>query len=61
MNTMNKLLYISLIAMSLILMACPYEGDVKLCTYDEALKTDKKLLDTWVAFNEEGGRDESCI
>ena len=58
---MKKLLYFSLIAMSVILMACPYEGDVKLCTYDEALKVDKKLLDIWVAFNEEGGRDEILI
>ena len=58
---MKKLLYISLIAISTILMACPYEGEVKLCTYDEALKVDKKLLDIWVAFNEEGGRDEVLI
>lgn len=58
---MKKLLYISLIAMSVILMACPYDGEVELCTYDEALKTDKKLLDIWVAFNEEGGRDEVLI
>ncbi|MDF1673020.1 MAG: hypothetical protein P1U41_05920 [Vicingaceae bacterium] len=58
---MKKLLYISLIAMSLILMACPYDGEVELCSYDEALKTDKKLLDQWVAFNEEGGRDEVLV
>lgn len=58
---MKKLLYISLIAISTILMACPYEGEVKLCTYDEALKVDKKLLDIWVAFNEGGGRDEVLI
>jgi len=58
---MKKLLYTSLVAISLILMACPYEGEVELCTYEEALKTDKKLLDIWVAFNEEGGRNEMLI
>ncbi len=58
---MKKLLYLSLIAISLTLMACPYEGDVALCTYEEAYKTDKKLFDIWVAYDEEGGRDEVKI
>lgn len=58
---MKKLLYISLIAISVVLMACPYDGEVELCTYEEALKADKKLLDIWVAFNEDGSRDEVLI
>lgn len=58
---MKKLLYISLIAISVVLMACPYESEVELCTYDEALKADKKLLDIWVAFNEDSSRDEVLI
>lgn len=42
-------------------MACPYNGEVKLCTYDEALKTDKKLLDIWVSYKKDGGREEMLI
>ena len=58
---MSKLLYTILIAISLVLMACPYDSEVELCTYEEALKTDKKLQDIWVAFNEDGSRDEVLI
>ncbi len=58
---MKKLLYTTLIAFSLILMACPYEGDVELTTYDDALKIEKGLLGEWVAFSQEGGRDELVI
>lgn len=42
-------------------MACPYEGEVELSTYEESVKIDKKLIDTWVSFNEEGGREELSI
>ena len=42
-------------------MACPYEGEVELSTYEESVKIDKKLIDDWVSFNEEGGREELSI
>lgn len=58
---MKKLLYATLASLSLILMACPYEGTVDLNTYDEALKPDKQLIDEWVAYNSEGGREELTI
>ena len=58
---MNKLLYITIISLALVLMACPYEGDVELNTYEESVKIDKKLVDEWVSFNEEGGREELSI
>ena len=58
---MKKLLYITLIAFSLVLMACPYEGDVELCTYEEASKFEKTFIGEWVAFNEDGSRDEVLI
>ena len=42
-------------------MACPYESKVEINTYEESIKTDKKLLDEWVSFHEEGGREELSI
>lgn len=58
---MRALFYIPLILIALILMACPYEGEVEISTYEEAVKVDKKLLDIWVSFNEEGGKQELSI
>ena len=58
---MKKLLYGSIIVIGLALMACPYEGKVELNTYEESLKLDKKLIDEWVSFNEEGGREELTL
>lgn len=47
--------------MGLILMACPYESEVEISTYEDSIKVDKKLIDEWVSFNEEGGREELSI
>lgn len=58
---MKKLTASGILLLSLILLACPYDGDVALCTYDEAGKADRNFLGEWVAFNEEGGRDELLI
>ncbi len=58
---MKKLVYTSLVVIGLVLMACPYEGKVELNNYEESLKLDKKLIDEWVSFNEEGGREELVI
>jgi len=58
---MRKLLYATLASLSLILIACPYEGEVHLNTYEESIKPDKQLIDAWVAYNSEGGREELMI
>ena len=58
---MSKLLYITFVLIGLTLMACPYESKVELNTYEQAIKTDKKLLDQWVSFHKEGGREELSI
>lgn len=58
---MKKVLYTVFIGISLVLMACPYEGEVELNTYEESVKIDKKLIDDWVSFNEKGGREELSI
>jgi hypothetical protein len=58
---MKTLLYTTLIAISLTLMACPYEADVELNSYEESVKTDKKIIGEWVSFNEEGARTELVI
>jgi len=42
-------------------MACPYEAEVEINSYEESVKVDKKLLDIWVSFNEEGGREELSL
>lgn len=58
---MKTLLYSTLIFIGLTLMACPYEADVEINTYEESVKTDKKIIGDWVSFNEEGGRTELVI
>ena len=58
---MKKLVYLSLTTISLLLMACPYEGTVELSTYEESLKVDKKLIGEWVTLLEDGGREELQI
>ena len=58
---MKTLLYAAIIAIALTLMACPYEADVEINSYEESIKADKKLIDNWVSFNEEGGRTELVI
>ena len=58
---MKRLLQVTFLAISLTLMACPYESDVPISTYDEAVKTDKKLLGEWVSFNEDGSKQELSI
>ena len=58
---MKRLIHLSLVIIGLTLIGCPYEASVEICTYEEAVKSDKKLLDEWVSFNEEGGRQELSI
>ena len=58
---MKKILFTTIVAVGLVLMACPYEGKVELNSAEESLKIDKKLIDDWVCFNEEGAREELMI
>ncbi len=58
---MKKLLQITIIALGFILMACPYEAEVEIGTYEESTKVDKKIIDKWISFNDEGGRIELDI
>lgn len=51
---MKKLLYTTLIACSIVLTACPYEGASELNIYTESLKVDKNFFGDWSAFHEEG-------
>jgi len=58
---MKKILYVVIFFTCIILTACPYESPVELNTYENSLKIDKKLIGEWVAFKEDGGREELTI
>jgi hypothetical protein len=58
---MKKIFYITLIIIGFTLMGCPYEADIELNTYEESIKIDKKLLGQWVAFHEDGSREELSL
>lgn len=55
---MRKSLYFLILLFAIVLYGCPYQSDVELCTYEDALKVDKNLEGVWVAFHEDGTRDE---
>lgn len=58
---MKKQYFILLSFFSILFFGCPYQSDVELCTYEEALKTDKNLEGNWVAFHGDGSKDELFI
>jgi hypothetical protein len=58
---MKKQPFLILFVLSILLFGCPYQSDVELCTYEEALKTDKNLEGSWVAFHADGSKDELLI
>lgn len=58
---MKKQYFIILLFLSILFFGCPYQSDVELCTYEEALKTDKNLEGNWVAFHDDGSKDELFI
>src|SRR3989338_7561155 len=58
---MKKQPFLILFVLSILLFGCPYQSDVELCTYEEALKTDKNLEGSWVAFHSDGSKDELLI
>lgn len=53
--------YLLILLFSVIFYGCPYQSPVELCTYEEALKTDKNLEGIWVAFHADGSKDELLI
>lgn len=55
---MKKFLPITIILFSIVFYGCPYQSPVEICTYEEALKNDKNLDGSWVAFHEDGSKDE---
>lgn len=55
---MKKFLPILIILLSIVFYGCPYQTTVELCTYEEALKIDKGLEGNWVAFHQDGSKDE---
>ena len=58
---MKRLLIATLSAVAILFMGCPYDGSVALTTYAEAEKLEKGLLGEWVAFKEDGTREELFI
>jgi len=55
---MKLLIYITFTLISIVLVGCPYEADIELNTYEEAIRIDKKLLGQWVAYHENSSREE---
>lgn len=58
---MKQLLVSSIAIIALILIGCPYDGSVALTTYEEAEKLEKSLIGEWVAFKEDGTREELFV
>lgn len=53
--------YVLTVLFALIIVGCPYQSEVALTDYDNAEKFEKNLLGEWVAFHENGDRDEMTI
>ncbi len=58
---MKKSLYFLTAFFSFVLMGCPYQSDVELSTYEESLKNDKNLEGSWIAFHDDGTKDQLFI
>lgn len=58
---MKKIFYTLFVSLGLLLSGCPYQSDVEISTYEESLKVDKDLIGEWVAFHEDGAREELNI
>lgn len=56
---MKYIFFLSIL--SALLFGCPYQSDVELNTYEEALKADKELIDNWVSYHEDFSREELSI
>lgn len=53
--------YVLTVLFALIIVGCPYQSEVALTDYENAEKFEKNLLGEWVAFHENGDRDELTI
>ena len=53
--------YVLTVLFALIIVGCPYQSEVALTDYENAEKFEKNLLGEWVAFHENGDRDEMTI
>jgi len=53
--------YVLAVLFALIIVGCPYQSEVALTDYENAEKFEKNLLGEWVAFHENGDRDEMTI
>lgn len=53
--------YVLAVLFALIIVGCPYQSEVALTDYENAEKFEKNLLGEWVAFHENGDRDELTI
>ena len=58
---MKKLNYVIILCISFVLLGCPYQSDVEINTYEESLKVDKNLIGNWVAFHDDGSKEELII
>ena len=58
-----KILKTALITLftAIVLIGCPYQSEVALTDYENAEKFEKNLLGEWVAYHENGNRDELTI
>ncbi|MDT8413196.1 MAG: hypothetical protein RQ875_12075 [Vicingaceae bacterium] len=53
--------YVLAVLFALVIVGCPYQSEVALTDYENAEKFEKNLLGEWVAYHENGERDELTI
>ncbi|MBQ21622.1 MAG: hypothetical protein CMD31_12780 [Flavobacteriales bacterium] len=53
--------YVLTVFLAFVIVGCPYQSEVGLTDYENAEKFEKNLLGEWVAFHENGDRDELTI
>ncbi|KJS05846.1 MAG: hypothetical protein VR77_07280 [Flavobacteriales bacterium BRH_c54] len=53
--------YVLAVLFAFVIVGCPYQSEVALTDYENAEKFEKNLLGEWVAFHENGERDELTI
>lgn len=53
--------YLLFFLLPLLLLGCPYQTEIALTNYENAVKYDKNIIGEWVAFHEDGNKDELII
>lgn len=53
--------YFLFFLLPILFLACPYQAEIALTNYENAIKYDKNMLGEWVAFHENGNKDELII